>query len=96
MATKDVKLQYCYNGIDYVCQCLPSPIVELNKSIDNLMETLDEASDTAKDILKMVPTPDLKNCFKLALKSVTTARSLCEKAVGQQVQQTWQTSCLPR
>ena len=46
------------------------------KTVENLHETLDEASDHAKEILKMVPSSELKNCLKMALKSITTAKSI--------------------
>ena len=64
MAIVDVKMHYCYNGIDYIVQCQPTPLAELNKTVENLHDTLDEASDHAKEILKMVPSSELKNCLK--------------------------------
>ena len=81
MAIVDVKMHYCYNGIDYIVQCQPTPLAELNKTVENLHETLDEASDHAKEILKMVPSSEFKNSLKMALKSITTAMSI--------ISQTW-------
>ena len=76
MAIVDVKMHYCYNGIDYIVKCQPTPLAELNKTVENLHDTLDEASDHAKEILKMVPSSELKNCLKMALKSISTAKSI--------------------
>ena len=76
MAIVDVKMHYCYNGIDYIVQCQPTPLAELNKTVETLHDTLDEASDHAKEILKMVPSSELKNCLKMALKSISTAKSI--------------------
>ena len=66
MAIVDVRMQYCYNGIDYIVQCQPTPLAKLNKTVENLHETLNEASDHAKEILRMVPSSELENCLKLS------------------------------
>ena len=69
-------LHFALNGIDVVVPCLPTPVAELNKSITNLKETITEASDLYQEIFKMVPKSDMKKCYKLIMKSISTAGTL--------------------
>ena len=69
-------LHFAFNGIDTVVPCLPTPVAELKKSITNLKETFNEASDLCQEIFKMVPKSDMKKCYKLIMKSISTAGTL--------------------